>query len=127
MAEFDFSTLTVEETELPGVRRGRTRHIEHNPFLGPVGDSYNDGKGRAVKVPNEHYKTTENLIRRAAEDLEIGVRVVPSLTAEERDKAPKNKTVTVKFQGQPKRKRRTKAEIQAAKSNTETQPETPQN
>lgn len=120
MAEFDFSALSVEEAELPAIQRGRSRAIEDNPFLAPVGESYTDGKGRAVKVPNEHYKTTERLIRQAAQDLGLGVRVVPSLNKDEREKAAKNKMVTVKFQGQQKRNRRTKAEMQEANATAET-------
>jgi hypothetical protein len=104
MSDFDFSSLSAEVTELPKREGGRTRKIQNNPFLPWVQESYSTGTGRAVEVPNEHVKRTEYLIRQAAEDLGIGVRVVMSLDKEARDKAPKNKKVRVSFQGQEKRK-----------------------
>ena len=103
MPDFDFSSLNVTETELPKREGGRTRKVQNNPFIAPVQESYNSGTGRAVEVPNEQCKAVEYLIRQAAEDLGLGVRVVFSLDKESREKAPKNKKVRVSFQGQEKR------------------------
>jgi hypothetical protein len=114
MAEFDFSSLTAEETTLPAAGGGKTREIQDNPFVKFVQESYNTKTGRAVTVPNEMVKKTEYLIRQAAEDLGIGVRIAYSLDKEAREKAPKNKNVKVMFQGKEKRKyapRKNKAEV----------------
>jgi len=105
MSDFDFlNGLSVTETELPKREGGRQRKIQDNPFVPWVQESYNTRTGRAVEVPNEHVKKTEYLIRQAAEDLGLGVRIVFSLDKEAREKAPKNKKVRVSFQGQEKRK-----------------------
>lgn len=103
MAEFSFDNITAEKTELPKRAGGRTRKVQSNPFLSMVQESYNDGMGRKITIPNEHYKDAEYLIRQAAADLGLGVRIVASLTKEEREAAPKNKKVDVQFQGQKKR------------------------
>lgn len=103
MAEFDFSALSVADTELPAIERGRTSQLAENPFIPWVQESYTNSKGKAVKVPNAQVSRTEYLIRKAAESLGIGVRVVVSLTKEEREKAGPTKHVTVSFQGQKKR------------------------
>lgn len=120
MSDFDFSNLSATETELPKREGGRTRVVQDNPFVPWVQESYNTGTGRAVEVPNEMVKKTEYLIRQAAEDLGIGVRVVMSLDKEAREKAPKNKKVRVSFQGQEKRKYSPRKRTQA---NTDTVPE----
>lgn len=101
--EFDFGKLTPEATELPQREGGRTREVEDNPFIPWVQESYNSETGRAVTVPNEMVKKTEYLIRQAAKDLGLGVRIVTSLTKEEMTKAAKNRNVKVSFQGQKKR------------------------
>lgn len=104
MTDFDFSALSVTETALPKREGGRARIIQDNPFIPWVQESYSTGTGRAVEIPNEMFKQTEYLIRHAAIDLGIGVRVVCSLDKVAREKAPKNKKIRVSFQGQEKRK-----------------------
>lgn len=104
MSDFDFSALAPVKTEMPARQGGRTRTVQDNPFIPWVQESYSEKTGRAVEVPNEMVKKTEYLIRQAAEDLGIGVRVVMSLDKEAREKAPKNKKVRISFQGQDKRK-----------------------
>ena len=101
---FDFSALSVEDAELPARQgAGRQRKVQNNPFLAPVQESYDKGVGKAVTVPNAQCKDAEYLIRQAAADLGIGVRVVFSLDKEAREKAAKNKNVTISFQGKEKR------------------------
>lgn len=102
--EFDFGSLAPAEVELPKREGGRTRVVQDNPFVPWVSESYNTKTGRAVEVPNEQVKRTEYLIRQAAEDLGIGVRIVCSLDKDARAKAPKNKKVKVSFQGQEKKR-----------------------
>lgn len=110
--EFAFlGTLQAEETELPkrtSTGGGRSRAIQDNPFTEWVAASYQDGKGRAVTVPNENAKKTEYLIRQAAEDLSLGVRVVFMVDGSPVEKAAlkdlhRRKNVKVMFQGQKKR------------------------
>lgn len=102
---FDFSALSVEDAELPARQgAGRQRKVQNNPFVAPVQESYEKGVGKAIKVPNSQVKDAEYLIRQAAADLGIGVRVVFSLDKDAREKAAKNKIVEIKFQGKEKRK-----------------------
>lgn len=102
---FDFSNLSAEVTELPKTTRpGRERKFRENPFVPWVRESYETKTGRAVTVPNAAVKETEYLIRQAATELGIGVRIVCSLDKEAREKAPKNRNVKVSFQGKEKRK-----------------------
>ena len=103
-AEFDFSSLSVQEDELPKRAGGRTKTIKDNPFVKWVGDSNSDGKGRAVTIPKSQLKQTERLIRDAARELGLGVRVVTSLKGEALEKAANNKNIKVQFQAQPKKK-----------------------
>lgn len=104
MAEFDFSALTVETTELPKRDGGRTRKIQDNPFVRFVQDSYDTKTGRAVSVPKSVLKDTLRLVRQAAADLGLGVRIVTSLKGEALEKAGATKQIKVSFQGQEKRK-----------------------
>lgn len=103
--------LQAEETELPkrsATGGGRARAVQDNPFVAWVSESYSDGKGRSVTVPAEHAVKTEYLIRQAAEDLGLGVRVVRLVDGEQVEKSAikdlhKKKNVKVQFQGQTKR------------------------
>lgn len=106
MAEFDFGNVSVETDELPKRAGGRTRKIQDNPFVAPVQESYDTETGRAVKVPKSAVKDAERLIRQAAADLGLGVRIVYSMDpkSEEFAKAANNKMIKISFQGQVKRK-----------------------
>lgn len=119
MADFDFSALTAETAELPKRDGGRTRKIQDNPFVRFVQDSYDTKSGRAVTVPKSVLKDTERLIRTAAADLGLGVRIVTSLKGEALEKAGATKQIKVSFQGQEKRK------YAPRKAKGETTPETP--
>jgi hypothetical protein len=111
--EFAFlETLSAEDTELPSVNRsgggGRSRAVQDNPFVPWLSESHQTGKGKSVTVPANQAVRTEYLIRQAAEDLGIGVRVVRLVDGSQVDKAAikelhPNKKVKVMFQGQKKR------------------------
>lgn len=125
--EFLASLTAAEETELPkraGGATGKARIVQNNPFTPWVSESYADGKGRAVTVPNENVKKTEYLIRQAAEDLGLGVRIVFVVKGDVKDKKSlesvhKKSNVKVMFQGQKKRSysaRRKSAEATVAET-----------
>lgn len=113
---FDFlNSLDAADTELPKIERagggnGRGRQVQDNPFVGWLQESQTTEKGKSVTVQNRHAKRTEYLIRQAAEDLGIGVRVVRMVDGEQvkEKKALENfhdnKKVTLMFQAQKKRK-----------------------
>lgn len=125
---FEFlSNLSAEETTLPEIKRagggnGRARVVQDNPFVGWVGDTW-DGEtqtskaGKAVTVKASQARKTEYLIRQAAADLGLGVRVVHMVDGKEigvrkgegeekaeLDTLHPNKNVRVMFQAQKKRK-----------------------
>lgn len=73
----DFLTgLSAETAELPKAEGGRGRKVKDNPFTNWVRESYSDGAGRSVTVPGANAKEACYLIRSAANDLGLGVRVV---------------------------------------------------
>jgi hypothetical protein len=125
---FEFlSSLEAEETALPEIKRagggnGRTRVVQDNPFVGWLGETWDTESqtskaGKAVTVKASQAKKTEYLIRQAAADLGLGVRVVHLVDGEEikvrkaqgeekseLDALHPNKKVKVMFQAQKKRK-----------------------
>jgi hypothetical protein len=119
---FEFlQNLAAEEAELPRITRagggnGRQRLVQDNPFVKWLQEGYNSQEpnnsvGKQVKVPARHARKTEYLIRQAAEDLNIGVRVVFMVDGEvlkggrtALKDINANKTVAILFQGQRKRK-----------------------
>lgn len=111
MTDF-LSGLSVTTAELPKSAGGRGRKVKDNPFTAWVSESYADGQGRSVTVPGANVKEAAYLIRSAADDLGLGVRVVAlnskgaKLTADQiKDMAEKGSTAQVKvmFQGKDKR------------------------
>jgi hypothetical protein len=110
MTDFDFANLTPEVAELPkreGGGRTASELVKNNPFRKFVSDTYNEegSTGMAVTVPKSQLKTTQRLIRKAAEDLGIGVRIVTTpKSAEELNKLGDDKPVKVLFKGQKKKK-----------------------
>lgn len=111
MADF-LSGLTATTAELPKSAGGRGRKVKDNPFTAWVSESYADGQGRSVTVPGANAKEACYLIRSAADDLGLGVRVVAlnskgaKLSADDvKGLAEKNSTAQVKimFQGKDKR------------------------
>lgn len=114
------STLTVETTELPArAGGGRGRKVKDNPFTPWLSESWADKTGRSVTVPGANVREAEYLIRAAAADLGVGVRIVRTdargnvLTKEDTDKLVESKStknVKVMFQAQEKRKYERKTE-----------------
>lgn len=120
---FEFlSNLKAEETALPEIKRagggnGRERVVQDNPFVPWLQESKEKEIGKAVTVKASQAKKTEYLIRQAAADLGLGVRVVHLVDGKEikvRKSADEekseletlhpNKSVRVMFQAQKKRK-----------------------
>lgn len=112
---FDFGKLEAQETTLPKRHGGRTRKYTENPFLAWVGDSYQSKTGRSVTVPKSQLSDVQYLIRAAASDLGIGVRIVVTgakgeqLDREAIKKSADTRNIKVAFQGQEKRKYEKKA------------------
>lgn len=106
-----FENLTAEVATLPGVTRNSDAP---NPFKEMLSASFADGQGRAVTIPAESVAEAMRLIRRAAEQLKIGARIVvdtgkkgerptPAQVQEWADKKSKVK-IRVLFQGKERRK-----------------------
>lgn len=76
----DFSTLTVEDAEVPSITR--QREDRPNPFTDALVASYearkagNEKAGKTVTVPTERAGEVKYLIRQAAKRAEIGARIV---------------------------------------------------
>jgi hypothetical protein len=108
MAGFDVNSLSITEATLPERTNGRTAKYETNPFESVLQGSWDafqrdENAGRQVKVPKSQFGDVRYLIRKAAEKLGIGVRIVTNPTGEVLEKASDNKVVTVLFQAQKKR------------------------
>lgn len=111
---FDFSTLAPEVAELPK----QNRDAKPNPFVDYLAESYaewsedNSKGGRKVTVPAAHATEVRNLIRRAADGLNIGSRVVlldsKGATIDQREPAkfPKSGNVTVMYCGRNRKARK---------------------
>ncbi len=111
MSDF-LSGLSVETAALPE-KVAREKKIKDNPFTAWLSESYADRSGRSVTVPVANVREVQNLIRYAANDLNIGARVVvQDSRGNVLDKnkitelVEKGSTAKVKvlFQGQDKRK-----------------------
>lgn len=114
---FSFDGLKAEVTELPAITRDRGTGF--NPFKQMLADSYADNKGRQVVIPAEAVAEAQRLIRRAADQLKIGSRIVidngkkdfkctPDIVKEWAEKKSKAQ-ITVKFQAQDRRERKARA------------------
>lgn len=108
MSDF-LSGLSVEIAELP---KSESRKVKDNPFSAWIRDSYADGNGRQVTVPGANVKEACYLIRQAAKDLGLGVRVVAldakgvkldAKTVANLAESKSTAKVTVMFQGREKR------------------------
>ena len=120
MAQFSFNDLTPEIAELPAIKRERASGP--NPFKDMLAASFADGKGRAVTIPAEHVADAQRLIRRAADSLNIGARIIldngrkdfkctPDVVKEWAEKKSQAK-VKVMFEGKERRARKTKAKAE---------------
>lgn len=105
--EFDFSAVSVETAELPEITRPRAE--QPNPFAAPLADSYSTKTGRAVTLPKSQVPAAERMLRRAADKMNIGCRIVraskdgKSMTAEDFEKAGDQRQIRLMFQGQDRR------------------------
>lgn len=73
MTSFDFSALSATDATVPTSTRAAKRD---NPFGAWLKESYDKGTGKAVTVPAANVAETVYLIRQAANELNIGSRVV---------------------------------------------------
>lgn len=125
MAGIDFANLTATDTDtLPATRRSDT--LAQTPFPGWIAESYERKIGKRVVVPANAVGQVKGLIRKAAANVGLGVRitleeansgnpldwysknreafVVRPAEGDEVVKVPGNLNVAVKFQAQDKRK-----------------------
>lgn len=106
----DLSSLAPQAAELPKVEREK----RDNPFTTWLATSYeNDGAGQKVTVPAANASEVEYLIRRAANELGIGSRVVvqqkgKTLDKDERKNARGN--VDVLFAAKDRKQRKQNAD-----------------
>lgn len=101
----DLSALVPVEAEVPKMQRER-KHRD-NPFTAWLAESFEQGTGKSVTVPNANVGEVEYLIRRAADDLNIGARVVKT------EDSPKKGQTTVVFAGKERKTRRTSEQVAA--------------
>lgn len=104
----DLSTLAPTAAELPK----QERQHRDNPFVAWLTESFeNDNAGRKVTVPAANVSEVEYLIRKAAQDLNIGSRVVVQKNGKTLDKdARKSATgsVDVLFSAKNRKQRKAK-------------------
>lgn len=108
---FDFSALAVQDASqdaLPAIQRKREQ--KPNPLELPVKDSYEHDKVKQVNVPEAQVKHAVNLIRRAANKMKIGVRVVTN--------DPVDGHVLIVFKAKERAKRKSKDESTEAPAET---------
>jgi hypothetical protein len=104
----DLSTLAPQDAEVPSQQRER-KHKD-NPFVQWLADSYANQTGKSVTVPAANAGEVEYLIRRAADELGIGARVVvqnskgETLDKDARKSAKGN--LTVLFAGKDRKARK---------------------
>jgi hypothetical protein len=99
---FDFGTLEFKEAEMP-------KPESTNPFVKPLGESYEYDTARAVTIPVAGVDRAIGLIRRAADELEIGASIVSGKARNEKgDEVPG--MVELVFKGKERRKRKSKGE-----------------
>jgi hypothetical protein len=93
-----FSDLEFAPAEMP-----KRSNAEPNPFLDVLTESFEYDSARAATVPEEAAPRMIGLLRRAADELNIGVSV-------DKTEPTKDGTVTVTFKGKERRKKRKKDE-----------------
>jgi hypothetical protein len=108
--EFDFGSLEFKEAEMP-------KPASTNPFVKPLGESYEYDTARAVTIPEAGQSRAEGLIRRAADELKIGVSIVAGKARNEKgDEIPG--MVEIVFKGKERRKRKSKGTEDAPAAGT---------
>lgn len=91
----DFGALEVTDAPAEALKRTRTTKLDTSPVLTWLRDSFENDKGKAVKVPTANAKELMTLLRSGAERLKIGVSINP--------KDNGDGTTTVTFLGKPRR------------------------
>jgi hypothetical protein len=99
---FDFGTLEFKEAEMP-------KPESTNPFVKPLGESYEYDTARAVTIPVAGVDRAIGLIRRAADELEIGASIVSGKARNEKGDEIAG-MVELVFKGKERRKRKSKSE-----------------
>lgn len=101
---FDFTTVSVADAaEMP--KSTRKREAKPNPFLAVMTESKdNDWAAKQITIPEDAVKAAKGYIRRAADTLECGARIV--------ERSNDDDSVTLFFSARPRRayKARAKSE-----------------
>lgn len=104
----DLTALAPVDAEVPAMQRER-KHRD-NPFVAWLAESYEKGTGKSVTVPAANVSEVEYLIRRAADDIGCGARVVvQNAKGETLDKDAKKSArgnLTVLFMGKDRKTRK---------------------
>lgn len=126
---FDFSALSVVDTELPKSTVGRKPKVAGpNPFIEPLAQSFeafqaDKPNGKKIVVPAANAVEACNLIRQAAENLKIGARVIvrdsKGQTVPTKEIKNKRGNLTILFGGQTRKVRKPKAVADASESPTD--------
>lgn len=117
--QFDFSAVQVEDATLP--KGERAKRIGPNPFTEVVAQSYESKTGKQVSVPaGDAVKQATAFLRRAADDLGCGVRIVyrnskgQTLKYDAAKDSKSKGNVTILFQGKDRKQRKAKDEAPAS-------------
>jgi hypothetical protein len=102
---FNFAALEFRPAEMP------KKAEASNPFVKPLGESYEYDEARAAEVPASELRRAEGLLRRAADVLGIGVTVQSG--------EPVDGMVLLVFKGKERRKHKSKGTAETAET-TET-------
>lgn len=106
----DLSTLAPVNAEVPSQQR--ERRVKDNPFVAWLADSFENKTGKSVTVPAANVGEVEYLIRRAADELKIGARVVvqdsKGNTLDKDAKRNAKGNLTVLFAGKDRKTRKPK-------------------
>lgn len=112
----DLTSLVPTDAEVPATQRER-KHRD-NPFVAWLADSYEHSTGKSVTVPAANVGEVEYLIRRAADEIGCGARVVvQNSKGETLDKDAKKSAkgnLTVLFMGKDRKSRKSSTDAQTA-------------
>lgn len=122
----NFDSINVEVADLPEVpgRGGGGRPAKDNPFTPMLSESFADGRGRGITVERKDVKEAVYLLRRAAQSIEIGVRIVLTdakgnvVAPADIENLSERQKVRVLFQGKEKRKLTRKPKTQTDSGNS---------
>lgn len=116
---FDFTSLTAKPADVPAPKGGGGRKAmdpKDNPFVPMLVQSKDKDTGLQVEIPKSQVGSAKSLCRRAAEHLNLGVRIViqPEENSDKYKSLGENAKVKMLFKWKVKteRKRRNKTETQ---------------